>query len=71
MSFNVETREDYEVLLDLEARYVVHIAGVPVIFIGSTVLEGEHAIRDQLETQIENCLQREECMPPTEPSERP
>ena len=65
-AFNVEQPEDYEVLLDLEARYGVHIAEVPVIFMGDAVLEGEEAIREGLAAQIERCLQKGGCAPPTE-----
>jgi len=65
-AFNVESAEDYEVLLDLESRYGVHIAEVPVIFIGDAVLEGEQAIREGLGAQIESCLQSAGCAPPTE-----
>jgi len=65
-AFNVEQPEDYEVLLDLEARYGVHIAEVPVIFMGDAVLEGEEAIREGLEAQVERCLGEGGCAPLTE-----
>jgi len=64
--FNVEEAEGYEALLDLEDRYGVHVIEVPVIFIGDAVLEGDKAIREGLEAQIEDCLQGGGVAPPTE-----
>ena len=65
-AFNVEESHDYEVLLGLESQYGVHVAEVPVIFIGEAVLEGEGAVREGLEAQIEDCLQKGGCASPTE-----
>lgn len=69
--FNVDSSEDYEVLLDVEIRYGVQITQVPVIFIGDAVLQGDQAIREGFEAQIEACLEGGGCAPPTErrPSE--
>jgi cytochrome c biogenesis protein CcdA/glutaredoxin len=64
--FNVDKAQDYEVLLDLEARHGVHISEVPVIFIGDAILEEEQAIREGLEAQIERCLQGGGCTAPAE-----
>ena len=64
--FNVKEPGDYAALLLLEARYKVHVNEVPVMFIGEVVLEGETAIREGLEAQIEGCLQKGGCPPPTD-----
>ncbi len=46
--------------------YGIDYTGYPVVFIGDSVLSGETAIRENLESGISACLRQEECICPAE-----